>query len=131
MEIVQPAVELLHITPDGEALMELAGRNCYQSSWAVKPGSARAFVRMIFGKGHQSILEHVHATFRVVCDRGVSHEFVRHRLMTFSQESTRFCNYSGDRFGKQIRVILPPGLTEEDKADWDAAVRRPRSRTSA
>jgi len=122
MQLIPQSVTLLYLTPDGVALMEVAGRTCYATTWKIEPGSARKFVQMIFRRGHHTILEHCTATFCVVCDRGVSHEFVRHRLMTFSQESTRFCNYSGDRFGKEIKVVLPPGLTEEDERDWREAM---------
>ena len=50
---------------------------------------------------------HLRQTVRFTIDRGVSHEFVRHRVMSFAQESTRWCNYSGDRFGREITVIDP------------------------
>lgn len=53
-------------------------------------------------------------TVKFVCDRGVSHEFVRHRVFSFAQESTRYCNYSKDKFGNEITCILPPWLSEND-----------------
>jgi len=118
MKIVPQSATLLHITPDAAKLMEEAGRTCYQTSWAVKPNSAAGFVKMIFNRGHHTILEHATATFRVVCSRGVSHEFVRHRLMVYSQESTRFCNYAGDRFGNEIKVVIPPFENHEDEDDF-------------
>ena len=53
-------------------------------------------------------------TVKFICDRGVSHEFVRHRVFSFAQESTRYCNYSKDKFGNEITCILPPWLSEND-----------------
>lgn len=53
-------------------------------------------------------------TVKFTCDRGVSHEFVRHRVFSFAQESTRYCNYSKDKFGNEITCILPPWLSEND-----------------
>lgn len=58
-------------------------------------------------------------TVRFICDRGVSHEFVRHRVMSFAQESTRYCNYSKDKFGNEITFIIPCWLDiPEGKAYW-------------
>jgi thymidylate synthase (FAD) len=62
---------------------------------------------MLIKSGHESVLEHEKITVRFVCDRGVSHELVRHRLASFSQESTRYCNYSKDKFGGELTFIVP------------------------
>ena len=51
-------------------------------------------------------------SIRFICDRGVSHEFVRHRVMSFAQESTRYCNYSKDKFGNEITFISPCWLPD-------------------
>ena len=56
---------------------------------------------------HESVLEHGVATFRFITDRGVTHEMVRHRIASYSQESTRYCNYSKDKFGNELTIILP------------------------
>jgi thymidylate synthase (FAD) len=78
--------------------------------------SARDFIRMILKRGHESVIEHASAGFLIVTDRGVTHEQVRHRLASPSQESTRFCNYSKYAFGHEINVIEPPWVgTEEDR----------------
>ncbi len=53
-------------------------------------------------------------TVRFICDRGVSHELVRHRVFSFAQESTRYCNYSKDKFGKELTFIKPSWWKEED-----------------
>jgi thymidylate synthase (FAD) len=91
---------------DGMALLrriEKAGRTCYKSE-ALSDDSAIAFVTKIIKNGHHSVLEHEKITVRVVCDRGVTHEIVRHRLGSYSQESTRYCNYAKDRFGNEITL---------------------------
>lgn len=95
---------------DGEAILakiERAGRTCYKSEDKITPESARKFVANCIKSGHHSVIEHHNISVRIVTDRGVTHEIVRHRLASYSQESTRYCNYSGDKFGKEITVILP------------------------
>jgi thymidylate synthase (FAD) len=89
-------------------LLERAGRTCYKSQHKIEPGSADAFVaRLVRDLKHESVIEHGGATVRFICDRGVSHELVRHRLASFSQESTRYCNYSSENFGAAISFITP------------------------
>lgn len=111
MRIVDPSVEL--ITPvDGKAILkhiELCGRVCYKSEDKITDDSAERFVRMLIKHGHESVLEHYNVTFRFVCDRGVSHELVRHRIQSVSQESTRYCNYG---HAGEIAVIAPCRLSE-------------------
>ena len=87
--------------------IEQAGRTCYKSEDRITAESAEAFVRMLIERGHESVLEHESITVRFVCDRGVSHEIVRHRIASYSQESTRYCNYSNDRFGSELTFIKP------------------------
>jgi len=84
--------------------IERAGRTCYKSEDKITAGSATEFVRRIITSGHHSVLEHQAITVRVVCDRGVSHEIVRHRLAAYSQESTRYCNYGKGQFGGEITL---------------------------
>jgi len=69
--------------------------------------------------GHYSVLEHGSVSFRFVCDRGVTHEMVRHRLAAYSQESTRYCNYSKSKFGGEIKVIEPPFKHTRSKFLWE------------
>lgn len=64
-------------------------------------------MRGIIKRGHEAVLEHASFSVKFVCDRGVSHELVRHRLASYCQESTRYCNYSKDGFGNEITVIKP------------------------
>lgn len=98
-------------SPIGEDLLlsiERAARTCYKSEDKIAPGSASKLVRMLIERGHEAMLEHSSLSIRFICDRGVSHELVRHRLAAFAQESTRYCNYSKDKFGEEITVIKPP-----------------------
>jgi len=121
MRIVPPAAEILSPL-DGEAALahiERCGRVCYRSGRRAGPGTSRIFAENLIKNGHESVLEHVSATVSFVCDRGVSHEIVRHRLASYSQESTRYCNYRKDRFGREITVIRPFFL-EEGTPAWDA-----------
>lgn len=87
--------------------IERAGRTCYKSEDKITEKTATIFVSMLIKKGHETVLEHEKITVRVICDRGVSHEIVRHRIASYSQESTRYCNYSKDKFGNEITVIEP------------------------
>lgn len=91
---------------DGEQILkklERYGRTCYKSEDRITPDSARKFVAMILKNGHESVLEHEKVTVRIICDRGVTHEIVRHRIAAYSQESTRYCNYRS----RGIQVIEP------------------------
>lgn len=106
-------------------LIESAGRTCYRSEDKITGDSASDFVQRIVRSGHLSVIEHVSVTVRIVCDRGVSHELVRHRLASYSQESTRYCNYAKKQFGDQgtgVGFIEPFWLTSEDKAIWRNAM---------
>lgn len=122
MKIVLPSVALEFITPDATQLIERAGRTCYKSEDKITSESADKFIKMLLERGHESVIEHAYASFRVVCDRGVSHEFVRHRLFSYSQESTRYCNYSKEKYGSSITVIQPPGLEGKALEAWVDAV---------
>jgi len=107
MRIVSPSAELIAFTPNPIALIERAGRVCYKSEERITETSASAFVKKLIASGHLSVLEHATATFHLVCDRGVSHELVRHRIASFSQESTRYCNYGkGD-----VAFVVPCGYS--------------------
>ena len=93
MKIIEPSVELIDDI-DSTAIMqklERAGRVCYKSEGNIKPDSAEKFLRNIIKRGHESVIEHVSISFKIICDRGVTHELVRHRLASYSQESTRYC----------------------------------------
>jgi len=109
MKLIYPSYE---IEPLNVQLIisniEKAGRTCYKSEEGIKPDSAEEFITKIVARGHESVLEHEKMTVRFICDRGVTHEIVRHRIASFSQESTRYCNYSKDKFDNQLTFIIPP-----------------------
>lgn len=107
MKIIKPSTEIMNATVDMELTIEKAGRVCYKSEDRMTEDSAHAFIGRMFDSKHESVLEHGAITVRFICDRGVSHELVRHRIASFSQESTRYCNYSKDKFGEEITVIEP------------------------
>jgi len=95
--------------------IERAGRTAYKSEDKITEDSAIKFVSMINDLGHSSVLEHQCVTVRVICDRGISHEIVRHRLASYTQESTRYCNYTKGKFGNEITVINPCFWDENDE----------------
>ena len=106
--------------------IEIAGRTCYKSEDKISPDgeSAKRFVKMIINNGHEAMLEHSSLSVRFICSRGVSHEIVRHRLFSFAQESTRYCNYSKGKFGGECTFIVPPdqewGIdTDEYEDEYD------------
>jgi len=82
--------------------IERAGRTCYKSEEKITEDSASKFVKMIINSKHDSVLEHFSFSIRFICDRGVTHEMVRHRIASFSQESTRYVGY-----GDAIQFIIP------------------------
>lgn len=114
MKIIEPYFEIIGSVDGGSILrhIERCGRVCYKSEDKITDDSAEKFVANIIKRGHEAVLEHQSITVRFVCDRGVSHEIVRHRLASFCQESTRYCNYSKGDFGGEITVIRPCYLLE-------------------
>lgn len=118
MRIVEPSVELVWITPGALSVIEAAGRVCYKSEDKISETSAARFVRAIVQRGHEAVIEHASASFRIVTDRGVTHEIVRHRIASYCQESTRYCNYAQDKFGHEIAVIRPSDMTENEAQAW-------------
>ena len=107
MRIVKPKIELLSQNNYSEMLskLERIGRVCYKSEDRIEEGSAERFISGIIKRGHESVIEHEVISLKVICDRGVSHEIVRHRIASYSQESTRYCNYSKDKYENQISCI--------------------------
>ena len=125
MKIIKPHVEPMHPI-DGAVILsriEAAGRVCYKSEGKITDNSAEGFVRGIIKRGHEAVLEHCNISLKFVCDRGVSHEIVRHRLASYCQESTRYCNYSKGDFGGEITVIKPLYLIPDTAAynAWEDA----------
>ena len=105
MLLVKPSHKILFISPKPLETIEAAGRTCYKSEDKITEGSAEKFVKMIKKLKHHSVIEHAYMSVRFICDRGVTHEIVRHRLAAYSQESTRYCNYKGG-----VTFIIPPWI---------------------
>lgn len=116
MKSINPSIEILTETTYSSMLnrLERIGRVCYKSEDKIKVDSAEGFIRGIIKRGHESVIEHENISVRVTCDRGVTHEIVRHRIASYSQESTRYCNYTDGKFGGEITVINP-----ETAFSWD------------
>ena len=106
---------------DGQEILnkiERCGRVCYKSEDKIEEGSAERFVEHLIIRGHEAVLEHASITVKFVVDRGVSHELVRHRLASYCQESTRYCNYAKDDFGSEITFIIPDYLSYKSEG-WN------------
>jgi len=97
--------------------IEAAGRTCYKSEDLITDESAEKFVRQVIKSGHESVIEHASISVRIITDRGVTHELVRHRLASYSQESTRYCNYGKEKFGNELTFIKPVWI-EGNALDW-------------
>lgn len=113
MKIVNAGYEnLTDISPYGTLELEQierAARTCYKSEDKIteQGESAKKLIKNLIKNGHEAMLEHSQLSVKFICDRGVSHELVRHRMASFAQESTRYCNYGNEKFGKAITCVLP------------------------
>lgn len=118
MKAIAPSFEIL--TPiDSDYILrhiERCTRTAYKSEDKIGPGSAEKLIASTLKRGHESTVEHISISVRIICDRGVSHEIVRHRMASYTQESTRYCNYGKDQFGSEITVIKPFYLDESTPA---------------
>lgn len=127
MKIINAGYQILDDL-DGNAILkkiERVARVCYKSEDKTGENTAEKLVAALIKSGHEAMLEHYSFSVLFTVDRGVSHELVRHRLASFAQESTRYCNYSKDGFGNEIRVIKPCYLEEgtDQYIDWKSSVR--------
>lgn len=129
MKIIEPSYEILtEISVGGVKELqhiEKIGRVCYKSEDKITEDeeSAKNFVKMLIGRGHEAMIEHSSLSVKFTVDRGVSHELVRHRIASFAQESTRYCNYSKDKFDNEVTFIKPfffEEKTEHYKRWWVA-----------
>jgi len=118
INIIKPSYEIL-TDIDGDRILlalERAARTCYKSEDKIAAGSAKKLMqRLVHDVKHESVIEHESISVRFICDRGVTHEMVRHRLAAFSQESTRYCNYSK----KGMTFILPPWVDDFCLGEFD------------
>lgn len=117
IEVINQKCEIMFM-PEPDAiynLLEKAGRVCYKSEDKITEYSAKEFIGRIVRSGHESVIEHMNLTVKFITDRGVTHELVRHRLASYSQESTRYCDY-----GKGNMVFIRPvWLSEGVLGVWD------------
>jgi thymidylate synthase (FAD) len=123
MQVIKPSYEILNSPNWDEVIigLEKAIRTCYKSEKKIDAGTADRLIRNIISRGHESTLEHYSMSVRFICDRGVSHELVRHRHCSFSQESTRYVNYSPDGTNNEgdMQFILPCWMDDKYLGTWD------------
>lgn len=130
MRIIEPSYEILTEISQGGIKelqhIEKIGRVCYKSEDKITEDceSAKKFVQMLIGRGHEAMIEHSTLSVKFIVDRGVSHELVRHRIASFAQESTRYCNYSKDKFDNGVSFIKPFFWKEGTKeySNWEQAM---------
>ena len=119
MKVIEPSFTIKgHF--DAKAILkniEEAGRVCYKSENLIKEDSAEKFIAAIIARGHEAVIEHEKITVLMICDRGVTHELVRHRIASYGQESTRYCNYSKKKFGNEL-TFIKPYFWEEDSEKY-------------
>ena len=115
MKIVKPWVEIQKI--DGLKIMktlEKAAKQCYRTQGNITEDSYDHFLRNCINRGHESVLEHEKVTVRIYSDIGSYKDLTRHRHASFSVESTRYCNYSKDKFGNEISFVEPCHIEDEE-----------------
>lgn len=127
MRIIDPSYEILtRITGDELGQIEKIARTCYKSEDKITGSSTEQFITTLIKNKHEAMLEHSILSVKFICDRGISHELVRHRLASFAQESTRYCNYSLDKFGSDLTFIRPFFLPENSEGYvwWASAMQQ-------
>ena len=140
MKIVKPSVEVyfhypskvvvehgVKVTSDPPVLLtqflEKVGRTCYKSEDKITKESANKFIKMLDERGHKAMLEHCFASVKFVWDRAIANELVRHRICSFSQESTRYCDYTKNKFGNEISAVEPPFKHEGSFEIWEETLK--------
>lgn len=124
MRIVPQSVELVWCTENPAKIIELSARTCYKTEAAYDPAKTPDFInRVVHQRHHESVVEHAVASYRIITSRAIANEITRHRIASFSQESTRYCNYGKDRFGNEIVCIMPPGLSDRQAGRWAQTMR--------
>lgn len=122
MKIIKPSVEIMQEI-DGDKILkhlELCARNCYKSEGNITEDTSSAIkmINKLIELDHTAMLEHYNVTVRFICDIGVYKDITRHRHASFAIESTRYCNYSKDKFGNEISFIKPCNI-EEGSELWN------------
>ena len=109
MRVINAGYEIISELNGEEILkhIERCARVCYKSEDRITDGSAEKMVAALIRSGHEAMLEHYSFTVKFICDRGIANELVRHRIASFAQESSRYCCYAKDKFGKELTFINP------------------------
>ena len=126
MKIINAGFQILTNINGIEMLkaIEYIARTCYKSENMITDLSAVKMVESLINRGHEAMLEHQSISVKFIVDRGVSHELVRHRMASYAQESTRYCNYSKDKFGNELTFISPCFWSKSSREyeEWYAAM---------
>ena len=126
MKIINAGFQILSDINGMEMLknIEYIARTCYKSEDMMTDLSAVKMVESLIDRGHEAMLEHEKISVKFIVDRGVSHELVRHRMASYAQESTRYCNYSKDKFGNELTFISPCfwSRCSREYEEWYAAM---------
>lgn len=119
MRLIKPKVEILDRIDSDQVIADITtvARTCYKSEDVRTKEKDKALVKRLIESKHEAMLEFVDVTVKFTTDRGVSHELVRHRMASFAQESTRYCNYSKDKFNNELTFIIPSWL-DIPEGDW-------------
>lgn len=122
MKVIQASYEILTDLSDPIKILkdiERAGRVCYKSESNITDDSCITFCKNIINRGHEAVIEHSQLSVKFTVDRAIANELVRHRLASYCQESTRYCNYSKDKFYNELKVIESEGLLPRDSTDYN------------
>ena len=126
MKIINAGFQILSNINGMEMMkdIEYIARTCYKSESMITDLSAVKMVESLINRGHEAMLEHQSISVKFIVDRGVSHELVRHRMASYAQESTRYCNYSKDKFGNELTFISPCFWSKSSREyeEWYAAM---------
>ena len=123
MKIIKPYAEIIYPADNNDVIdiyrsIEYSGRKCYKSKMDENDSElTKKFIRKLIKDGHEAMLEHSNMKVNFIVDRGISHEIVRHRIASFAQESTRYCNYSKDKFGNEL-TFIEPCFFEKDSPEY-------------
>jgi len=121
MQLIEASFEILEYPEHPLEMIEKVARTCYQTAEKTGPGSAERMVKMLLDSGHHAMIEFGGwIVVRFVSNRGFTHEAVRHRPPSFAQESTRYCNYSKEKFGSEITCIDPASVLATTKLSVEA-----------
>ena len=122
MKVIQASYEILTDLSDPIKILkdiEQAGRVCYKSENNITDDSCITFCKNIINRGHEAVIEHSQLSVKFIVDRAIANELVRHRLASYCQESSRYCNYSKDKFYNEIKVIEPEELLPRSSTDYN------------